>query len=176
MPSEAGYVTGQRDLILDDVLHWVWSWQLQVHRLSLSTLGEGQGRDELDRRKSSSAASLDEHLLLVVGTNLSRALIEASKVHPPLTFPRELLDPLVLLRNIYEHWEEQRPTFRNRVDLHRSGREFAASFPDGQPWSIKYDGGEWRIGGVAAINEITTLLAGVEMEVLGQRQRAGGRE
>jgi hypothetical protein len=50
---------------LGDVLHWIWSWHLQVGRLHESTLRVTGTGTPLESRKASSRTSYEEHMLSV---------------------------------------------------------------------------------------------------------------
>ena len=152
---------------LEDVLHWVWSWRTQLRRLQTSTVEQGAGDTAIDRRRSSSRASFDEHMLAVVGWNLTRALDTAQGRLPEVTVSRHTRDALRLLRNLYEHWDQQRLSFGSKtVTKTRSGAEFSTLFPEGRPWSIAFTATEWYLGGVLAIGALTRQLDTIENEIL----------
>lgn len=163
-----------------DALHWIWSWETQFARLRRSTKAEWQlnnERSHLKRRKVFSRTSLDEHLLLVVGRNVLRS-VECLKKHlskklikrivPSET--QEALKALKNLRDIYEHWDEQRESFQNpNIEKKRSGKAFSQKFPEGRPWSVSYDKdkNDWVMGGVLRLNKFTAQLSTLENHLLG---------
>lgn len=152
---------------LNDLLHWVWSWRLQVSRLGKSTEAQYSEAKPLDQRRSRSAASYDEHALAVVGWNLARAVARAGKRFPLLGISGATYEALRLLRDLYEHWDEQRPPFHSgEIEKKFSGRNFAEQFPEGKPWSITYAQDDWLLGGVVPINELTRELEPIEKATL----------
>lgn len=156
-----------REEALNDLLHWIWSWRLQLARLIDSTNRQGQGDTPTDKRRSFSRASCDEHLVLVVGRNVVRAISRAEKVFPGTDFELHEDEALSLLRNLYEHWDEQRSSFQNAtIPRIRSGKEFINSFPSGKPWSITYVENDWLIGGVVPLNKVSQQLDDIEKKVL----------
>jgi hypothetical protein len=117
-------------------------------------------------------------MLVVAGWNLARALTRCSSVLPALQISEDKYDALRLLRNLYEHWDEQRPAFQDSAKpKQRSGKEFAELFPEGRPWSITYMREDWLLGGVVGINAITDALVGLEdaaLQMEKQLRSAGG--
>ena len=152
---------------LNDLLHWIWSWRIQLMRLIDSTNQQGQGDTPMDKRRSFSRASCDEHLVLVVGRNVVRAISRAEEVFPGTDFELAEDKALSLLRNLYEHWDEQKGSFQNAsIPKIRSGKEFINSFPSGKPWSITYVENDWLIGGVVLLNMVSQQLDGIEGKAL----------
>jgi hypothetical protein len=110
---------------------------------------QGSSDDLASMRRAFSATSYDEHILLVAGANLLRALDRGKEHLPPISFPSKTLRALDLLRNIYEHWDEQRDAFRLlTLKKTKSGKSFVEEFPDGKPWSMKYQESSVLLGGV----------------------------
>ena len=115
---------------MTDALHWIWAWRVQAERLVESTNAQGLGADQTERRRSYSRASLDEHLLIVVGWNLQRAIWAVSAFLPDAKPAEDHSDALRLLRNLYEHWDEQRAAFvMPQAVKARSAKEFTRKFP-----------------------------------------------
>ena len=164
-----------RGQALTDVLHWTWSWRLQADRLLASTNAQGGGDDDVAKRRSFSAASYDEHMLVVAGWNLARAVRRAEELFPSIRMTDQA-KALRLLRNLYEHWDEQRVAFQSDSQpKERSAREFVESFPQGHPWSITYTQDDWLLGGVVSANAILRDLKAVEREALDlERQLRSG--
>ena len=52
-----------------------------------------------------------------------------------------------------------------------SGKRFTELFPEGHPWSITYDGDDWLLGGVVALNSLTRELHNLEANALQLEQR-----
>ena len=152
---------------LNDVLHWIWSWRVQVGRLVTSTDAQGVGESALEKRRSYSLASFDEHLLIVTGWNLARALRSAGKRFPSIATADTTHEPLRRLRNLYEHWDQQRKSFQDPTETKiLSGAQFSKLFPTGKPWSITYEREDWLLGAIVPIRALTQELASVEEEVL----------
>jgi hypothetical protein len=158
--------------VLDDVLHWIWSWRLQIKRISESFNAQGSGDTDVERRRSWSRFSFDEHVLTVTGGNLVRAIRRAEALFPEIKLPEGKSEALRLLRNLYEHWDEQRPSFRSStIPKDRSGAEFAEQFPQGWPWTMVFDKDDWFLCGVVPLNELTHELRTLEDVTLGIEAR-----
>ncbi|MCH7875797.1 MAG: hypothetical protein IH965_10920 [Gemmatimonadetes bacterium] len=158
--------------VLNDVLHWIWSWRLQLRRFRETTATQGQAETDVDRRRSYSAASYDEHIVAVVGWNLIRAIDRAADRFPIFEITGDTAEQLRLLRHLYEHWDEQRSSFRSPSSPKTgSGKRFTELFPEGHPWSITYDGDDWLLGGVVALNSLTRELHNLEANALQLEQR-----
>lgn len=158
---------------LEDALHWIWSWRVQVTRLEATTAAQGQGATPIERRQSFSSASFDEHILAVTGWNLARALSAAAPHLPEAGVAQRTRDALRLLRNLYEHWNDQRHSFQSAgVTKNLSGAAFVTVFPDGKPWSITYVAGDWLLGGVLGIGELTRQLGPIEAAILKVQEEA----
>ena len=153
--------------VLDDVLHWVWSWRLQIKRIGESFNLQGAGNNDVERRQSWSRFSYDEHILAVTGGNLVRAIARAEALFPEIKLSDHKGEALRLLRNLYEHWDEQRPSFRaSDAPKKRSGADFARNFPEGRPWTMVFDKDDWFLCGVVPLNVLTRELATIEKMAL----------
>jgi hypothetical protein len=98
---------------LGDALHWLHATQVQVDRFGAGLADSSARRSarirEDDWRATSHVA--DAHFLLVSTHNLAKAL---NRLPPELEIPRlsnDVSEATALLRNILEHWEEQRVSF-----------------------------------------------------------------
>jgi hypothetical protein len=151
---------------LNDVLHWIWSWQLQVDRLRESTFTNPSGENPLEYRKSSSRASYDEHIVAVVGWNLARALKRAQPYIQQIVLSEDTSKLLALLRHLYEHWDEQRPAFQLKdIPKERAAKQLAEDFPEARPWTLVF-GDDWLLAGKVGIGELSEALLPVEQEIL----------
>ena len=166
---------GPEKQAINDGLHWIWSWQLQLRRLQASTFTQISGDTEVEKLRSYSAASYDEHMLLVAGRNLIKALEEVEKHFSMPSLNHGIKQAIRLLRNLYEHWDEHRVTFQTDAQKKRSAKEFEKLFPDGIPWSISYAKSDWLIGGVVPINEVTRQLDTMEEKLLKLRKDRTGK-
>lgn len=153
--------------ITNDVLHWIWSWRIQVERHADSTHRDGVGSTPLERRRAFSRTSYDEHMLTVVGSQLIKAIRRAEAQFEESLFDGEAAPALTLLRNIYEHWDEQRPAFADPgIPKVKSGKNFAELFPHGRPWSVTYVDNDLVLGEVVSIHSVTIELDDVESRIL----------
>ena len=126
-----------REQAINDALHWIWSWGVQVGRIRESFAAEMSQSSGIAGRRAASRFTLDEHLLAVIGWNLARALVIVERYVPTIRLETEQREALRLLRHLYEHWDEQREPFRTSDEpKQRAGAAFAAQFPGGRPWSI----------------------------------------
>jgi hypothetical protein len=152
---------------IDDALHWIWSWRVQVRRLGESQQAAFSASSGMPRRQAESRSSLDEHLLVVTGGNLVRALARASDLSLVAPLEENKHQALWLLRNLYEHWDQQRDAFRpGGPPKEQSGAKFADTFPTGQPWSIVFEEDDWVLANVVPVNELTRELEGIESHLL----------
>ena len=71
-------------LKLDQALHWIWSWQLQLERLIESTRHQFGNFKEVEQWKAFSRGSFDEHMLVVTGWHMSRALENVQRQVPSI--------------------------------------------------------------------------------------------
>lgn len=71
----------------------------------------------------------------------------------------EVRQSVELLRNIWEHWDEQRETFQ--TEPVKSGRRFRSAFPGHSPWSYGYSSDPavgTRVGGVLHLEALAAEL------------------
>ena len=128
---------------ISDTLHWIWNWQVQLERLLQSTDEKWSidhaNKSGLECRKIYSRTSFDVHMLLVVGRNLLRAIDRLpKKLAKPAIF-KDTRKSLILLRDIYEHSDEQRESFQNSaISKQRAGKTLSDKFPCTTPWAITY--------------------------------------
>lgn len=152
---------------LGDLLHWIWSWHLQVGRLHESTRRATGSETPLESRRASSRTSYEEHMLFVAGWNLARALSRAQPYMSQAAISGETGQALRLLRNLYEHWDEQRLVFQmDNMPKEKSAKAFAERFPEGRPWTLVFTSEDLLLGGVVGIGELSEALVPVEQEVL----------
>ena len=167
-----GGASDPRFELTNDVLHWLWSWRVQVQRHAESTQHDGEGSSPLETRRAFSRTSYDEHVLTVVGAHLIRAIQRAEAEFREPLFDNEAATALPLLRNLYEHWDEQRSTFADpEMPKVLSGKTFTERFPQGKPWSVTYVGNDFVLGGVVPIHALTSELDAVEARVLALEDR-----
>src|ERR1044071_4215746 len=98
---------------LTDILNWSWCSRLQADRLKCSFLQEAPwGRPYVHQRKRFATTSYDEHCFMVATGNLDRALRRGAKYLRGTPLPKQMLRTLWLLRNVYEHWDGARASYR----------------------------------------------------------------
>lgn len=129
---------------VSDILHWSWSTRLQMRRFAQSLRAEFKAlgaRPRVRARRQFSCTSYDEHVLLVAAANLDRALRRAPKaVRLEAQLSNSWRRALWLLRNIYEHWDELRASYRSKGrHLRGAARLLRAEFPKADPWSFTFD-------------------------------------
>jgi hypothetical protein len=100
---------------LDDLLHWAWTWEIQIARMAERMKSEGRGERTLDRRRSFSRVSSDAHLLTVIGLNLATSIKIAHDHFAEIYIDDDAHSALRLLRHIYEHWNRQESTTKRRL-------------------------------------------------------------
>lgn len=155
--------------VIVDTLHWLWSLQLQIRRLAESTRLEWSGSFDTsgDPRRLFSQTSLDEHLVLVVGRNLVRALAQLRKKQPDVGLGKDVESVIHRLRDVYEHWDENVPPFDcGSKDKSRGIRALNAVYPDAKPWTITYEGDGPVIGGVLSLKDLIAQLDALECILL----------
>jgi hypothetical protein len=152
------------------VLHWLWATRTQIRRLTEGLRAELTQTEPraLQRRRRFSLTSLEEHLLLVCAGQFETAVKSARQYFPQIDLPTPLKVALRDLRNVYEHWDHQRDAFRlPNVVKERSGKSFAANFPNGEPWAIDiYPGRDIVIAKVVSLRSLARELRRVEQTVL----------
>ena len=161
-------------LKLDQALHWIWSWQLQMERLIASTEREPGNFKGVKRQKAFSRTSFDEHMLAVTGWNMFRAL-EPVQRQIPLIRALHSTDAqavLELLRHCYERWDQLQPVF-SRGEYRGAVKELSEKSPDARPWSITYrwPDGDWVLGNVVSIRQLSAKLEKIESEILDAREK-----
>ena len=67
-----------------------------------------------------------------------------------------------LLRDIYEHWDEQKEAFQEKKALIKSGKKFSDKYPNGKPWSIAYSPNGFVIGNILNLYELLRDLNAME--------------
>jgi hypothetical protein len=158
---------------ITDALHWIWSWRVQVARLREDCereWGSFGSADRLEQQKASSQFSFDEHVPAVTGWHLTRSLTRVNE-HVSVPANEQRHEAFRLLRNPYEHWEEQRAAFASpRATKERSAKEFVDLFPDGAPWSLEMGADDWRLGKVVSINSLTIELLDIEARLLTEQK------
>ena len=163
---------------INDTLHWIWSFQLQYDRLLESFQHEINliGRSDGNNRKAFSRTTFDEHILLVAGRNLERAIKRLKKYYSDIIIEPDFLKRLRLLGNIYEHWDQHRDEFRlpSAKQTH-SLRVCLKKFPGKNPWSVSYGENGLVLGGVIKLKELLDSLNELEKTLLSLEKKYNRR-
>lgn len=166
---------------LSDVFHWSSATRLQADRLRKDVAVElailGKKRPHAVRRIFS-ITSIDEHLFLVAGANLDRALTKVPRhLQKQLSVTKESRRALLLLRNIYEHWDELRVHMRAGTKGSKGTIvKLRKEFPSAEPWSFTFDrdNGEIILADVVTLSPFLRELRLLESRVL-RLERSRGR-
>ncbi len=126
---------------LSDLLYWSYCCRLQAVRLQRSFIAQFPvgGRLYTSQRKLFMATSFDEHSFFVAAGNLVKALDRAPKMLRTQHLSKETTRALLLLRNIYEHWENMRIAFRKGgPEKIAAAQDLTREFPGAEPWAIAF--------------------------------------
>ena len=144
---------------LGDVLMWIGASQLQIQRFLAAWVRPTSVRPNPEAWRSSLYV-VEAHLLAVTANHVVTALDALpTDVAAPSLSP-EVRRSVELLRDIWEHWDEQRETFA--TEPVRSGKLFRQEFPDESPWSFSYSNAPGRGTRVGAVLQIETLADEME--------------
>lgn len=137
---------------LSDLRYWCTCLRLQMRRLAKSLEAPFPAKYSF---RAGFEASYDEHCLLVAAGNLDRSLRRfRGRARKDYQFPPPTQRALRLLRNIYEHWDELRESFRHGTP---SGavEKLARKFPEAEPWSIVIcPDGDFLLAGVVSLRSL----------------------
>lgn len=150
-----------------EALHWLHAAQVQARRFLVAFADQ---RPKRTQRIGASDwrlgfYSTEAHLLIVTMQNL---ITSWDRLPDTITAPQvsdQIRTATSLLRNILEHWDEQKASFSNpAIQKERSGKLFAELFPAFSAWSFGWSnnpGQGSRIGGAlhveAALQEMANL-------------------
>jgi hypothetical protein len=166
-----------RAAALIDALHWVWSCQLQIRRLGEALESEGRNPrlSPTQRRIRFSRTTFEEHALLVAAFNLTKALTTAERCGIHLQLSSDMRAATTELRHIYEHWERQRDSFRQKTrPKSDSGSRFLRRFPHGEPWALFLQpDGDIVIGNVVPLRQLFRELRELEQQLLALQASPG---
>jgi hypothetical protein len=120
---------------LGEVLYWIRVSERQIANFvdSLLTVAESTAGDFMP-------ALADGHFLLISAAQAERT---AKKAGYPMD--NRISIALRSLRDVHEHWEEQKDSFAsNKLSKTRSGKIFAEAYPGELPWRYAMDAtGTW---------------------------------
>ncbi len=162
---------GSKEEILNELLHWVWSTQLQVQRYlnsMQSELNSGEA-EKYQIMKRCSNTSYDGHMILVSARHLKRALDMLQKEDLDIEIDKKLLKDLKELRDIHEHWNETKDILR-KGDLNRSSsaKSFMKRNPRGRPFSVAFTANGLKMAGVVKLNKLLSELNVLEESLIGK--------
>jgi hypothetical protein len=158
----------------EDFKHRLWALRASIERYldlqqaqiaSVRATPPGSAAYARDQQKLNSEADSQIEALLNNANNLRRAL--RSKDLPAAMRGRSLgkLDaPIRHVRNIREHWDENRPFWSAGRPIplepkYVSARWFKTNFPDKTPWSSSWSNVEGPVVcGVIHLNELLVIL------------------
>ena len=148
---------------INDLLYWIWNFQLQTKRLIESTNREWSiaEKDAIEKKKIYAATSFDEHILTVVLGNISRAIKSYNEIAKEGKIELTNRMATVYLRNIYEHWDESR--IKNDS---QSLDKLMVIHPSSKPFSITYTNDDWLLAGEFSLTSISKELEDIEKECL----------
>ena len=159
----------------EDVKHRLWALRGSIERYlllqqaqmaSIQARPPGSAGYTGDQKKPNSEADSQIEAVLINANNLRRAL--RSK-HIPASVAGQSLgnldEPIRHVRNIREHWDENRPFWSEGVAIpigpkYASARWFKANFPDQTPWGSSWSNVEGSV--VCGIIQLNGLLKVVE--------------
>lgn len=133
---------------IDDARHFVWATQMQIERFVAAFHRDGRSflvPPTPEQQRASSLTFADAEFLLNAAGQAEKALRRIA--HGPrlsTAITRDIRD----LRNLHEHWDEQRASFAHpSLAKERAGRSFAARHPEDRPWEFRFaagdSGGHW---------------------------------
>lgn len=149
---------------LSDSRHWVWAAQQQVerfvHAFRANAPGDRTGLPPTpEQRRRGSLIYTEAEFLLNAANHVLTAL---SRVPNGPKLSAALTSKIKQLRNLHEHWDEQRSAFAHRdLPKRKSGKSFAEAFPDAAPWSYGWGSGGHSIS-VLSLEELWAELDAVD--------------
>jgi hypothetical protein len=158
-PVEPGYLTA-----LSDGRHWVWAAQQQVERFvrsfrSHASKSQGGLPPTPEERRRGSLVFTEAEFLLNAANHVLTAL---SRVPEGPTLSPGLTARVKQLRNLHEHWDEQRSAFAHPdLPKKKSGKSFAEAFPDARPWAYGWGADGHHIS-VLSLEELWAELDAVD--------------
>lgn len=127
---------------VSDVRNWSWCCRLQAERLRSSFRAEfpwsSKPRQDLSQERRFATTSYDVHCFLVAAANLDRALQRSPKALRRSPLSKQSRRAILLLRNIYEHWDELRRSYRAGGPKTGAALKLSKEFPAAEPWTLQY--------------------------------------
>lgn len=102
----------------------------------------------------------EQHFLLTAVSQLVRALAADGGEN---ALPETMREPLQLLRNVREHWDEW------QVDR-RSPAAFREKWPDTSPWTVTRSAVQVTLAGLVSLDDLEEVVAALLDQLLQERQ------
>lgn len=153
----------QKTETINDLLHWIWSWKLQYMRFKESNEKEwslNQDINEIEKLKTFSATSFDEHILIVTTLHVITAIDELN--YELESIPElEKSKALKYLRNIYEHWNTAR-----KKQEGGSLKKLQKEFPCAKPFSLTFTNNDCLLAGEVSLKSLVEEIDKLEKLLL----------
>lgn len=115
---------------------------------------------EAGDQRDATAVTADAHFLLNACAHAEKALPAAGRAIQP-----DRGTTIRSLRNVHEHWDEQRQSFESRQHPKKlSGKAFVEAQPDHLPWTFKFDGTGTYVSALR-LEDLWDDLAALELEI-----------
>lgn len=151
---------------LSDAHRWVWAALRQIERFVIALHEDSPRLPGLpptpQQQRLRWLVYSDAELLLNAANHVLTAL---SRVSDGPRLSDDLARKILHLRNIHEHWDEQRAAFAHRdLPKVRSGKKFAELFPEDVPWRYGF-GADGHTISVLRLEDLWTELDGIDQEL-----------
>lgn len=174
-PPPARRFTKQVDqthlVAIDDARHFVWATQRQVERFVIAFHADVNVAfvpASSDDQRRSSLAFAEAELLLNAAAQAEKAL--ALLGGPNLS--TSMSQDVRMLRNLHEHWEQQRESFAHPSLLKTlAGKSFANKYPAERPWVFQF-GGNGHFVSVLRLESLWDELEAIDLELVRMRNAA----
>lgn len=152
--------------LLSDARHWVWATQMQIERFVAayhSQTADSEGLPSTpEQRRSDSLTFAEAEFLLNAANHVLTAL---GRLPGAPKLNDDLAHKIRTLRNVHEHWDEQRAAFaHDDLPKERSGKCFANDFPESKPWSYGF-GSDGHSISVLSLEDLWTELDAIDQSL-----------
>ena len=109
--------------------------------------------------------TVDQHLLVISANHLVTAVQGADATWLPGLPLDEVIHAIEILRDVFEHWDEQRPSFERpgaRSAAVRSGKLFDERWPESGPWDWKWNTDTGLMIGPLSVPELGDWMLALE--------------
>jgi hypothetical protein len=150
-----------REVALEHLSVWATATRLHLFRFKRSFTVELKlfsNRGPIGKF-ASQRVRIDEHMLLASAANLEKALRRFGHELPGVSVPKQFLELLRLMRNVYEHWEDYMPHVVASFPDAGSGKKLKELAPSVQPWAIEWwPGQDIKLARVLSLRELDNHL------------------